>query len=470
MHATARKCTRLLNLPTSETFWKMKLLTDGNIKWCCVMFSSPHPDIDPAYYQGRSHEPLRAFSREAAEERLKAAAKAPPPSAPSAQRSAEDQPKSCTDFVEAAQEPARSSDVEVPHPPARTAQVRLKHIKRVVYRNGVVRIYYVRGSKPHVRLPDDEGTPIFRAAYEAARREKTRQWKLRQQPERPARTVKDLVDVYRRSKAYAGLAPDTQRAYDRVLRRLVQHEDFACCSVTALHSRHIQRLLKRSADTPAAAADLLKKLRALMRCAIARGWRSDDPTHGIKVGTRGQRRAWTAAEVGAFEALWAPGTRERTAYTLLRHTGRRGAKIVRMAWADIERLGQDTELARALAAWPRSHTLVLPTCSGAAFSPHRFGNFMRRAIAAAGLPPACTPDGLRRSAPNGPSGRSPVTAAFWRRKMGSGNALVTMPEPELSIDDTVREALPGPEQTNPSPAEASPNPPSRNPAMGNPDG
>lgn len=398
MHATARKCTRLLNLPTSETMEEMRLLTHRNIRWCCVMYSSPHHDIDPAYYQARSNEPLWAFSREAAEARAKAAANAPPPSAPSAQRSAEAQPKSCTELVvEAAQEPARSSDVEEPHPPARTSPARLKHIKRVVDRNGVVRIYYVRGPKPHVRLPDVEDTPIFRAAYEAACREKTRQWKQRQRPERPARTIKDLVDLYLRSKAYAGFAPDTQRAYDRVLRRLVQHEDFAYCSVAALHSRHIQRLLKRSADTPAAAADLLKKLRALMRCAIARGWRLDDPTHGIKLGIGGHRRGWTAAEVGAFETRWVPGTRERTAYTLLRHTGRHGAKIVRMAWADIERFGQGTELARALAAWPRSHTLVLPTCSGAAFSPHGFGNFMRRAIAAAGLPPACTPDGLRRS-------------------------------------------------------------------------
>lgn len=32
----------------------------------------------------------------------------------------------------------------------------------------------------HVRLPDDEGTPIFRAAHEAALREKTRPCKLRQ--------------------------------------------------------------------------------------------------------------------------------------------------------------------------------------------------------------------------------------------------------------------------------------------------
>lgn len=375
----------------------MKLLTDGNIKWGCVMYSSPHPDIDPAYSQDRSNEPLWAFSREAAKARAEAAATAPSPTAPSAQGSVEDRPKSCTDFVEAEQEASRSNDVEVTHPPARTSPARLKHIKRVVDRNGVVRNYYVRGSKPHVRLPDDEGTRIFLEAYEAARREKTRQWKLRQQPERPARTVKDLVDLYRRSKAYAVLAPDTQRAYDRVLRRLVRHEDFASCSVAALHSRHIQRLLKRSADTPAAAADLLKKLRALMRCAIARGWRTDDPTQGIKLSTGGQRCGWTAIEIEAFEARWAPGTRERTAYTLLRHTGRRGAVIARMTWVDIDRLGQRSGLGTALAPWPRSHPLILPTRSGNAFTQHGFGNFMSRAIAAAGLPRACTPDGLRRS-------------------------------------------------------------------------
>ncbi len=119
MHATARKCTRLLNLPTSETMEEMRLLTHRNIRWCCVMYSSPHPDIDPAYCQARSNEPLWVFSREAAAARAEPAAKSPPPTAPSAPRSAKDQPKSCTDFVEAAQEPSRSSDVEVPHPPAR---------------------------------------------------------------------------------------------------------------------------------------------------------------------------------------------------------------------------------------------------------------------------------------------------------------------------------------------------------------
>ena len=264
------------------------------------MFSHPHPDIDPAYYQERSTELLWEFTREAAEARARAAAQPPPATESNATRRAEFQSKSYRDLVvDSAREKTQSSAVEEPHPPARTSRARLKHIKRVVDRGGVVRIYYIRGPKPHVRLPDHEGTPLFRAAYEAARREKTRQWRRRQQREKPAGNMKDLVDLYRKSQAYARLAPDTQRVYDRVLRRLVQHEDFASCTVAAFHRRHVQKMLKRSADTPAAAADLLKKLRALMRCAMARGWRSDDPTHGIKLGTGGQRRGWTAAEVEA---------------------------------------------------------------------------------------------------------------------------------------------------------------------------
>lgn len=388
------------------------MATENNRKWCCVMFSYPHPGINPAYYQAGSSEPLWEFSREAAEARARTASEesqrpgrqddhlseAPPPIAPDAPRRVEAQFKSYTELVVAsARLHARSNRAKVAHPPALKESMRLRHIKRVVDRSGVVRIYYVRGPKPHIRLPDHEGTPAFLEAYEDARREKTRQWRLRQQPAKPLRTVKDLVYLYLRTKAYAGLAPDTQRDYGRVLRRLLEHEDFAISSVARLDRRRVHRLLDRHAATPAAAVDLLKKLRALMRCAIAHGWRSDDPTQGIKFLSGSRRRGWTAAELAAFEARWAPGTRERTAYVLLRYTGRRGAEIARTTWADFDRLGKCPDLAAALASWPQWHTLVLPTRSGTAFTPHGFGNLMTAAVAAAGLPSACKPDSLRYS-------------------------------------------------------------------------
>jgi integrase len=273
--------------------------------------------------------------------------------------------------------------------------MRPKHIRRVIDRKGGVRFYYVRVSGPHIRLPDDEGSPAFLQAYEEARRVKTLRGRLARQPARPRRCVRDLVELYLRSAEYARLAPQTQRVYARVLRRLCEVEDMAGCSIAALDRRRLRRHIHRNA--PAAAADLLKKLRALMRCAIAHVWRADDPTRGIKVPPEGHHRPWTTTEIAAFEARWPEGTLQHAAFTLLRQTGRRGADIVRMTWADIDRLGRSSELDRALAPWPRTHPHVLPTRAATAFTPHGFGNLMHAAIAATCLPPTCTPDGLRRS-------------------------------------------------------------------------
>ena len=268
------------------------------------MFSYPRPGINPAYYQEGTPEPLWEFNREAAKARARAASEefqypvaeddllseGSAHIAPDAPRRVEVQSKSYTRLVvDAAHAHTRTIGAKEPHPPAHKSPMRLKHIKRIVDRGGGVRNYYVRGPKPHFRLPDHEGTPAFLQAYEDARREKTRQWRRCQQPVKRARTIKDLVDLYLRSKAYAGLRPGSQRVYGRVLRRLMQDEQFASFSVAGLRRRHVQRLVDRHSGTPAGAADLLKKLRALLRCAIAHGWRSDDPTQGVKLASGNDR-------------------------------------------------------------------------------------------------------------------------------------------------------------------------------------
>lgn len=377
-----------------------------------MLLSCPHPDIDPVYYQTDDVAPWRRLTRHAVVNRASGnattpsepatkseiSANAPPPAAPAAIRSG-DTPTTTLSSPATRAVPAhgRFSGRERLHPPTQASPTRLRHVRRVVDRKGGVRVYYVRGPGPHIRLPDDDGTPSFLQAYEIARRVKTLQCRLAQQPARPRRCVEDLVDLYLRSAEYARLAPQTQRVYARVLRRLCKVEDMTGCSVAALDRRRLQRHLDRHAEAPAAAADQLKKLRALMRCAIAHGWRADDPTQGINLPPGGHHRPWTAAEIAAFEARWPAGTRQHAAFTLLHHTGRRGAEIVRMTWADIDRLGRSPELARALASWQQTHALVLPTRAATAFTPHGFGNLMTAAIASAGLPPTCTPDGLRRS-------------------------------------------------------------------------
>jgi integrase len=126
---------------------------------------------------------------------------------------------------------------------------------------------------------------------------------------------------------------------------------------------------------------LLKKIRILMKFAIARGLRTDDPTSGIKRHADGAgHHTWTEDEISVFKARWPPSTCERTAFALLLYTGQRRSDLVRITWPDIVdgRIGvqpRKTErtsgvrlrtrfhpnLAAALEAWPRRNVSILAT-------------------------------------------------------------------------------------------------------------
>lgn len=266
------------------------------------MSSSRHPDIDSRRSYASPSEPLWQFSREAAEERERASAKtantsAAPESASSglaepttsrAQRAGKTSKPYTQLVVDALRDRILSGDIA--HPPSPPSP-RLKYLKRVVDRHGVVRIYYARGGKPHIRLDAPDGTQAFLEAYEAAQQAKTIYWRVAQRADKPRRSMRDLVDLYQRSDNYARLAPHTQRVYDRVLHRLLNVEGLADCSAASLGSKRIQQFVDRHADTSAAAADLLKKLRILFRCAIDHGWRSDDPTRRVTIHRRGEHAA-----------------------------------------------------------------------------------------------------------------------------------------------------------------------------------
>lgn len=249
------------------------------------MYSNPRSNIDPDYGQAEAAKHARVSATRSREPRgnHRASAETVEPKTAGARHPAPPSGKTYSELVLDALRQKSRSDA-LPHPPAQAQTVRLKYIKRVVDHHGVVRIYYVRGGKPYIRLDAAEGTPAFLDAYEAAKRAKTLRWRLSCRPSRPRRTMTDLVGLYRRSEAYTRLAPQTQRVYDRVLQRLLHDGDLADCSAATFGRRRVQTLVDRYAATPAAAADLLKKLRILFGCAVARGWRSDDPTRGVRIG------------------------------------------------------------------------------------------------------------------------------------------------------------------------------------------
>jgi enterobacteria phage integrase len=167
------------------------------------------------------------------------------------------------------------------------------------------------------------------------------------------------------------------------------------------------------ADKPGAGIILLKRIRTLIRYAMALGWTDRDPTAGVKAYRSKEIHTWNEQEIATFEKRWPEGSRERLAFALLLYTGQRGSDVHRMTWTDIVgdtiRVAQRKTAAklsvpihdvlhRLLAIANNRDQTILATAYGKPFSVKGFGNMMSRAIVEAGLPQRCKTHGLRKAA------------------------------------------------------------------------
>ena len=262
------------------------------------------------------------------------------------------------------------------------------------------------GKGPRIRLPADPSSEEFRAAYAAAMAGERRPTIRTDQHG----TIGALIASYMRSAAFIRLRGTSKKGYmTRLGAMRVAH---GSRSVSGLTRERIIALLQPLADRPAAALDTLKKLRILIRHAIDIGWLKSDPSAGIKRPKTKEIRAWTDAELAAFERRWPLGTKQRTAYALMLNVGAARVDVHLMTWAQIEIEGVGytrqktgvpvamalaTELRQALDAAPRNHVTVLNTEFGKPFTINGFSGFMRDAMRAAGLPMDCKPHGLRKT-------------------------------------------------------------------------
>ena len=177
--------------------------------------------------------------------------------------------------------------------------------------------------------------------------------------------------------------------------------------------RIIAGILQPYADRPGAALSILKMLRVLIRHAVDIGWLQHDPSFGIRRPKTNEIRSWTETEIEAFEERWPVGTKQRLAFALLLHTGQRRGDVYRMTWADVTertiRVAQrktgtkltislHRDLLALLAVAERKHVTILNTAQGRPFTVAGFGQWLREAMTAAGLPADCKPHGLRKAA------------------------------------------------------------------------
>jgi len=290
----------------------------------------------------------------------------------------------------------------------RRGLIQLKYIHAFRDRFGRMRYYFRRLGK-RTPLPGLPGSDEFMQAYSAllSRPSKT----VPQRPVPGAKTFAALAVRYYGSPQYLALSSTSRKNYRRVIDSFLEKHGHR--RVDQMSREHVDLLIGKLANTPGAGIVLLKRLRTLVRYAIALGWTDRDPTAGVKGYKSKEIHTWTESEIEMFQAYWPEGTRERLAFALLLYTGQRGSDVYRMMWADVVqgtiRVAQqktaakltipihDT-LARILKLTEHGTSTILVTAYGRPFSVKGLGNLVSGAIREAGLPGRCKPHGLRKAA------------------------------------------------------------------------
>ncbi|MET4492732.1 hypothetical protein [Bradyrhizobium sp. LA7.1] len=106
-------------------------------------------------------------------------------------------------------------------------------------------------------------------------------------------------------------------------------------------AKHVNNLIDAMADTPSAASNFRKRLKAVMDYAVSAEMRSDNPVvvaKRVKLKTTGHR-TWTEKDITAFRGRYKVGTPLRLAFEVLLHTGLRRSDAVRLGWEHLTKDG-----------------------------------------------------------------------------------------------------------------------------------
>jgi site-specific recombinase XerD len=286
--------------------------------------------------------------------------------------------------------------------------MRFKYVHAFIDRHGHTRYYFRRHGR-RIKLPGAFGSHEFLGVYAAALSEQCQDG----QPSRQRAgdgTFAALAARYYASPKFLALSPTSRTGYRRAIERFLGEHGHR--RVDQMKREHVDMIIGKFADKPGAGIIMLKRLRTLLRYAVAIGWRETDPSTGLDAYKSHEFHTWTEGEIEQFEQRWPVGTKQRLAFDLLLCTGQRGGDVALMARpapGDKIRVAQQktgTKLAitvhpnlrRSLDACPSGHVAAIITAYGKPFSVKGFGHFVADAIRKAALPPHCKAHGLRKAA------------------------------------------------------------------------
>jgi len=284
-----------------------------------------------------------------------------------------------------------------------------KYVHGYIDCRGRPRWYLRRVGYKRVPLPGLPWSPEFMAAYETAMAgEKIEPGKNKIAPG----SVADLITLYYQTAVFTGLSDATRQTYRGILERF--RAEYGELPVARLQEQHIMAILDKKAATPAAANNLRRMLRAIMKLAKQRKMIQANPMmEPIRYKVKGFKD-WSDEEIKLFADHYPMGTRERLALELMLCAAPRRSDVVRLKQANVSggrliyrQRKTDAEinipllpqLEEAIAAMPihEGQQLFLHTQFGEPFTETGFYNWFTDKARKAGVPKGRSPHGLRKA-------------------------------------------------------------------------
>ena len=224
-----------------------------------------------------------------------------------------------------------------------------------------------------------------------------------------AGTLGRLIAEYYTAVDYANLKSSSRTLYRIVLDPISRQLGHRL--VKDMGRENARKIIETIGATKPGMANLTRAvLKRVLRYAVDRGWRNDNPAAGIAPYKIGTRHTWSDEQLEAYEARWKLGTRERLAYATLLYSGQRGGDVVKMArpkGATVKLVQEKTGTEMvipvhpiwraAINAGPSNGVRLIGDERGRPIKRPALTLLIRRAAEAAGLPSECTAHGLGKA-------------------------------------------------------------------------
>jgi integrase len=311
------------------------------------------------------------------------------------------------------------------------------YVQAFTDRHDKPRFYFRRRGVKRQPLPGLPWTPTFMIAYGAALEASqlaalNAGGKVRLKANAPKAaplpgSISALVAEYKTSKYFGRLGPTTIKNYTRLFDKL--EAEYGLLPVKKMRRADVERMIDRrvKAGGPEAGNSVRRVLKLLMKVAIQRGYREDNPTLGVEkaeapTGKKGYR-TFSEADVKAFIAKFPLGTRQYLALALLLCTAQRRSDVVKLSPKNIVgaynpadfngrrlaltqiKTGKQLVIpiadmlqeALVVAAVPAGAPAFMRTKNGRAYTPESFSNLFSAWSKRAGITEQASPHTLRKA-------------------------------------------------------------------------